>query len=50
MLDLCGFPEKVELLPYHAMGEHKYEALGMEAVTFSAPREEKMLQLRKIFL
>ena len=48
-LDACGKPEKIELLPYHAMGEHKYAALGKDAQTFSVPSEEKMKQLREIF-
>ena len=48
-LSSCGIPEKVELLPYHAMGEHKYAAIGKEAQTFSVPSEEKMMQLKKIF-
>ena len=43
-------PEKVELLPYHAMGEHKYAALGSVAQAFSVPSEEKMIPLKKIFL
>ena len=34
--------EKVEFLPYHAMGEHKYEALGREAPDFFAPTKQKM--------
>ena len=46
----CGTPEKVELLPYHAMGEHKYAAIGKEAQIFSTPSEEKMMRLKKIFL
>ena len=45
-----GRPEKIELLPYHAMGEHKYAALGREAQTFSVPSKEKMAELKKIFL
>ena len=28
---------KVELLPYHAMGEHKWSAIGKEAMRFSRP-------------
>ena len=46
----CGKPEKVELLPYHAMGEHKYAAIGKEVQMFSVPSEEKMSKLKKIFL
>ena len=50
MLRSFGTPEKVELLPYHAMGEHKYTAIGKEAITFSVPSEEKMTRLKNIFL
>jgi pyruvate formate lyase activating enzyme len=49
-LSSYGCPEKVELLPYHDMGEHKYAALGKMAQTFSVPSEEKMMRLKKIFL
>lgn len=45
----CGYPKKVELLPYHAMGEHKYAALGRNVRIFSTPSEEKMSQLKNIF-
>ena len=45
----AGNPFGVELLPYHSMGEHKYEALGKEATLFAVPSEEKMATLRKIF-
>lgn len=48
-LDECGTPERVELLPYHTLGEGKYVALGMEGVCFDVPDEEKMEQLKKIF-
>ncbi len=48
-LGLCRPPEKIELLPYHAMGEHKYAAIGKESQSFSVPSEEKMRQLKNIF-
>ena len=48
-LSSCGIPEKVELLPYHAMGEHKYTAVGKETQIFSVPSEEKMKHLKNIF-
>jgi pyruvate formate lyase activating enzyme len=41
--------EKIELLPYHAMGEHKYAELGKEATSFPIPTEETMTLLKKIF-
>ena len=44
-----GTPEKTELLPYHAMGEHKYPAVGKEAMSFVAPDEETMARLRAVF-
>ena len=46
----CGSPEKIELLPYHAMGEHKYAAIGKQAQTFSVPSKEKILQLKRVFV
>ena len=48
-LDSCGTPAKVELLPYHAMGEHKYAAIGRTATPFKTPDEEKMESLKAIF-
>ena len=34
--------EKVELLPYHALGEHKYLALKMPLPKYTVPTQEKM--------
>ncbi|MBQ8214115.1 MAG: glycyl-radical enzyme activating protein [Clostridia bacterium] len=48
-LKSCHPPQKIELLPYHAMGEHKYAAIGREAHPFSVPSEEKMQNLKKLF-
>lgn len=48
-IDTCGTPERIELLPYHAMGEHKYAALGKAVKAFPVPNEEKMQKLRMIF-
>ena len=43
-----GHPEKVELLPYHAMGEHKYEALGIKNQVFEVPSKEEIELLKEI--
>ncbi len=47
--DTNGYPEKIELLPYHTMGEGKYDALGREAQIFPVPSKEKMTELKRIF-
>lgn len=47
--DERGHPEKIELLPYHSMGEHKYAAIGRKAHIFSVPSEEKMAELKRVF-
>ena len=49
-LDACAPIERIELLPYHAMGEHKYSAIDNKAMLFSVPDENKMKALRDIFL
>lgn len=48
-LALHGGAEGVELLPYHAMGEHKYGAIGKTATVFTPPTDEQISELRKIF-
>lgn len=45
----CTPPERIDLLPYHAMGEHKYAAIGKEVCRFSVPDEERMSCLRSVF-
>lgn len=42
-----GYPTKLELLPYHSMGEHKYEALGKPAQSFAVPSKEKIERLQQ---
>ena len=48
-LRTCGQPEKIELLPYHAMGEHKYSAIGKPVQRFQVPGNEKLQQLNAFF-
>ena len=48
-LDECGTPEKIELLPYHPMGENKRTALGQDTQVFETPTAEKMKSLTAIF-
>jgi pyruvate formate lyase activating enzyme len=48
-LDSCGAPEKVDLLPYHAMGENKYIAIGKNAQYFNPPDNNKLNELKAVF-
>ena len=43
-----GLPEKIELLPYHAMGESKARAIGREPQIFKAPEKETLDALRAL--
>ncbi len=40
--DKNGYPEKIEFLPYHSLGEHKYSAIGREIIHFSAPSKSTL--------
>lgn len=48
-LQESGAIEKIELLPYHAMGENKYGAIGKDAQRFAPPQEETIKHLKNIF-
>lgn len=39
----------VELLPYHKMGEHKYDALDMECVLFDVPDKDMQKVFKSMF-
>ena len=41
--------KETELLPYHQMGEHKYEAAGMVFTEYTVPTEEKMKWYKSVF-
>lgn len=41
-------PQRVELLPYHAMGEHKYTALGMDCNIFAPPSAQRIAQIKDV--
>ena len=41
--------KKVELLPYHRMGEHKYEATDMQFTAYTVPAQEDMDAYRRLF-
>lgn len=47
--DVNGYPKKIELLPYHAMGEHKYLAIGKNINKFNVPNNEVINNLKDIF-
>lgn len=48
-LQECNNISKIELLPYHAMGEHKHAAIGKSCENFKVPNEQKMNVLREVF-
>ena len=41
--------KKVELLPYHALGEHKWVAAGMSLTHFCVPTDEALSKYKKLF-
>ena len=48
-LDKNGKFEKIELLPYHAMGENKYASIGKETQRFAPPDNDMLNKLKAVF-
>lgn len=42
-------PSKIELLPYHKTGEHKYTELSITPPAFDVPDKNTLTELKKIF-
>ena len=41
-------PRKCELLPYHNLGEHKYEVTGVPYMIFETPDEKRIAYLKEL--
>lgn len=48
-LNQNGKNAKIELLPYHSIGENKYYAIGRKSQNFSTPSKEKIEELKNVF-
>ena len=40
--------KNIEFLPYHSMGEHKWDAIGAECIKYSVPTKEFMKNVSKL--